>query len=171
MKHLYLIRHAKSSWSDPDLTDFSRPLNKRGKKDAPEMARRLAAKGICPQLIVSSPAKRARKTAICMAEGMSYDTAAIRYDTKLYLGSMAYHLQVIETLFRETDVLFLVGHNGTITELAELLTGIHFGNVPTCGVVSIAYEAKDGFSSKEGAGELLFFDYPKSRGATTTHEE
>lgn len=165
MKRLYLIRHAKSSWSNPDLDDFARPLNKRGKVDCPEMAARLGKAGVSPDLIVASPAKRAKKTAICMAKGTGYAKDKIRYDEELYLGSFSYHLQVIDDMMRKIDVLFLVGHNYTMTELGEYLTGSYLGNVPTCGIVAVEYSGPDGFIPEAGGGRLLFFDFPKNKTA------
>lgn len=161
MKRLYLIRHAKSSWADMSLDDFDRPLNKRGKKDSPDMANRLHLKDVHPDLIVASPAKRAKKTAIKMAKGTGYDPSRILFYEGLYLGTLQYHLQLLDSSFEAVETLFLVGHNYTITELAEYLTGTYLGNVPTCGVVAIEYNTQ--FSSREGAGKLLFFDYPKNR--------
>lgn len=162
IKYLYLIRHAKSSWADPALDDFDRPLNKRGKRNGPVMAQRLAAKKINPDCIVSSPARRAKTTAIFMAMGVGYRKKDIRYDEGLYQGSLTYHLDLIERIFKETDILFLVGHNHTITELGEYLTGDYLGNVPTCGVVGIEYSKKNGFTQEPEQGRLLFFDYPKN---------
>ncbi|NOR26483.1 MAG: histidine phosphatase family protein [Desulforhopalus sp.] len=166
MKRLYLIRHAKSSWSHPDLDDFDRPLNKRGKVDCPEMAARLDRAGIRPDLIVASSAKRAKKTAISMAKGTGYNKKNIDYYDELYLGSLSYHLQLIDELLRKVDVLFLVGHNYTMTELGEHLTGSYLGNVPTCGIVGVEYPEPDGFTSGAGAGRLLFFDFPKNQTGT-----
>ena len=163
MKRLYLIRHAKSSWSNPDLDDFARPLNKRGKADCPEMAARLGKAGIRPDLIVASPAKRAKKTAICMAKGTGYNKNNISYYHELYLGSLSDHLCLIDELLSKVDVLFLVGHNHTMTELGEYLTGKYLGNVPTCGIVGLEYSEQDGFTSRAGAGRLLFFDFPKNK--------
>mgnify|MGYP002630853015 CR=1 FL=1 len=163
MKRLFLIRHAKSSWANPDLDDFSRPLNKRGQGDCPEMAARLKKAGIHPDLIVASPAKRAKKTAIFMAKGTGYDPKDISYYEELYLGSLSYHLLLVEEMLSEVGVLFLVGHNHIITELGEYLTGNSLGNVPTCGIVAVEYPEKEGFSSKAGAGKLVFFDYPKKQ--------
>ncbi|HID69647.1 MAG TPA: hypothetical protein EYP35_04115 [Desulfobacterales bacterium] len=71
MKHLLICRHAKSSWKDPSLADFDRPLNKRGKRDAPQMGKMLVSHGIFPDLIVSSPAKRAKKTALRLAKELN----------------------------------------------------------------------------------------------------
>ncbi|MGB3211554.1 MAG: histidine phosphatase family protein [Desulforhopalus sp.] len=163
MKKLCLIRHAKSSWSNLDLDDFSRPLSKRGKEDCPRMAARLAMTGIRPDLIVSSPAKRAKKTALCMAKSAGYSKDAISYEDDLYLGSLAYHLQLIDNLLKKVDVLFLVGHNNTLTELAEYLTGSTFGNVPTCGIVVVEYPEQNGFTSEPGVGRTVFFDFPKNQ--------
>lgn len=164
MKHLFLIRHAKSSWSDPGLDDFDRPLNKRGKRDAPEMAGRLADLAITPDLIVSSPAVRARKTALQMAKATGYDKKAIRFDDDLYLGSLSYHLTAIKSSFTQADILFLIGHNHTITELAEFLSGTVLVNIPTCGVAAIEYPGDAGFVATAAAGKLSFFDFPKNRG-------
>ena len=170
MKRLYLIRHAKSSWSNPDLDDFARPLNKRGKGDCLEMAARLAKAGICPDLIVASPAKRAKKTAICMAKATGYNKKHIDYYDELYLGSLSYHLQLIDKLLSKVDVLFLVGHNYTMTELGEHLTGSYLGNVPTCGIVGVEYSEQDELSSRAAAGRLLLFDFPKNQTDTGVHK-
>lgn len=168
MKQLYLIRHAKSSWDNPDLDDFSRPLNKRGKEDCRTMAERLSQAGVRPDLIVASPAKRTKKTAVCMAKETGYDKKSIRFYDQLYLGSMGYHLQLISELMRKVDVLFVVGHNNTITEIAEYLTGSSLGNVPTCGIVAVEYAGQDGFTAQPGAVKLLFFDYPKKQPGAET---
>lgn len=162
MKHLFLIRHAKSSWGDPDLDDFDRPLNKRGKKNGLEMAERLADLSVLPDLVIASPAKRAKKTANYMAKGTGYPVSSILYDQGLYLGSMGYHLDVLEESFKKADTVFLVGHNNTMTELAEYVTGTRIINVPTCGVVAIEYTDKKGFLRDFAAGKLLFFDFPKN---------
>lgn len=166
-KKLVLIRHAKSSWSAPDLDDFHRPLSQRGKHDGPEMAKRVAAAGIHPDLIVASPAVRAKKTARMMAEGTGYDKDAIRYEEGLYLGSVALHCRVIATLFQQVDVLFLVGHNNTLTELAEHFSGRVLGNIPTCGIVALEYSGEEGFTDQAGGGKLGFFWFPKDKGDGT----
>jgi phosphohistidine phosphatase len=163
MKRLFIIRHAKSSWSQPDLDDFYRPLNKRGQKDGPEMARRLGNLGVCPDLIVASPAKRASKTAKFMADGTGYDPEKIRYIDELYLGSLSVHLQLLAELFKEVDTLFLVGHNDALTTLAEYLSGKNIGNIPTCGIVALEYAEDHGFTTIAGMGRLLFFWFPKDQ--------
>jgi len=162
MKQIYLIRHAKSSWSQPDLSDFDRPLNKRGKKNGPVMAERFSVRGVIPQQIVSSPAARAKKTARYMAEGTGFKKKDIIYDKGLYFAGFSYFLETIEKQLRDVDILFMVGHNPTVTELAEYLTGKCFINVPTCGVVGVEYSGENGFENISGAGSLLFFDFPKN---------
>lgn len=159
-KQLYLIRHAKSSWQDAGLADFDRPLNKRGKRDAPEMGKRLAFAGIIPELAVSSPARRAKNTLSKISEVIGYK-GDVLYDEKLYLGTLSYHLDLIEGFMKTVDRLFLVGHNPTITELAEYVTGRQLQNVPTCGIVGIGYEFTASGFCRAGAGEMLFFEYPK----------
>lgn len=163
MKRLIIIRHAKSSWAEPGLDDFDRPLNGRGKKDGPEMARRLADAGIRPDLIVASPARRAKKTAQSIAEGTGYDPAAIRYDEDLYLGTLSYHVQLAASLLSGVDTLFLVGHNDTLTRLAEHLSGRTLGNVPTCGIVALEFADHSAVTTPSGPGNLLFFWFPKDR--------
>jgi phosphohistidine phosphatase len=165
VKRLFLIRHAKSSWDKQELSDFDRPLNKRGKRNGPEMAARLAGLCVVPDLILASPAKRAKKTAIYMAKGTGYSPEKIRYSEGLYMGSMDYYITLLENNFKTADTIFLVGHNFTITDLAAHLSGQSIVNVPTCGVVALEYGGSGGFSSAAGEGTLLFFDYPKNKSA------
>ena len=95
MKTLTLVRHAKSSWKDTSLADRDRPLNKRGKRDAPEMGRRLTAAGVRPSLIVSSPAVRAWTTAKIIANEIGYPREFLQRDSALYLASVNGILDVI----------------------------------------------------------------------------
>lgn len=165
MKRLFLIRHAKSSWGKPDLSDFDRPLNKRGKRNGPEMAARLARLSVLPDLIVASPAKRAKKTAAYMAKGTGYPKGNIQYDEGLYMGSMEFYISLLEESFKTVDTIFLVGHNFTITDLAGYLSGAAIANVPTCGIVALEYAGAEGFSSAASDGKLLFIDFPKNDAA------
>jgi len=163
VKQLYLIRHAKSSWSHPDLADFDRPLNKRGRNNAPLMAGRISARGIKPQRIISSPAKRAKKTAQFMAKGTGFKKGNIIYEQGLYFSECNEVVDIIEKYIRDVEILFVVGHNSTITDLAGNFTGSHFVNVPTCGVVGIEYRGENKFKKNIlVSGSLLFFDYPKN---------
>jgi len=161
VKELYLIRHAKSSWADPDLDDYDRPLNKRGRMNAPYMAGRISMRNIFPDRIVSSPARRARRTARAIAAGIGFRKGEIIYDRGLYFSGFSYFLRVAECHLNEVDRIFMVGHNSVITDVAEYLSGETFANIPTCGIVGIAFRGKKGFQQAGGKGSLLFFDYPK----------
>lgn len=161
MKELYLIRHAKSSWSDPDASDFFRKLSKRGKRDAPFMAAKLAERGVHPDLIISSPATRARKTAQKMAEAVAYKDAKIFYNDSIYSSSTLELYRVLRTLSDTFSTVFFIGHNYAITDLAEDLTGKSIGNIPTCGIVAMKCNIESWRSIAKINADLLFFDYPK----------
>lgn len=161
MKKLFLIRHAKSSWSDPSCSDFQRGLNKRGKKDAPFMARKIAEAGAHPDIILSSSAKRARKTAHFMAKGVGFPKDSIVYDDKIYSASTEELFQVLRKVDDKYNELYLVGHNFAITDLAVLLTGAVIDNIPTSGVVAVQCRIKTWPKIAPGCGKILFFDYPK----------
>ncbi len=161
MKHLYLIRHAKSSWADSRLTDFDRPLNKRGKRDAPIMGQRLAARLVRFDLLLSSSAKRARRTAECIAAETGYSEADIVYDRTIYDADLAMLLSLIRQVDDTVDSLALVGHNHVITECAEWLTGRRIVNIPTSGIAAISFTADRWGDIDHEAGLLEFFDYPK----------
>jgi len=161
MKYLYLIRHAKSSWSDLSLSDFERPLNKRGKRDAPFMGERLASFDRQPEIIVSSPAKRACKTARIIGAQLGFSKKEISLIKKLYTFSSEPLLEVIRKTEDSVSTLALVAHNHGLTECAELLTASELVNVPTCGIVLIEFELNSWNLVEAGKGRLLMFDYPK----------
>ena len=161
MKYLYLIRHAKSSWADPSLSDFSRPLNKRGKRDVPVMGQRLSSYHPTPELIISSPAKRARKTARGVGQVLGFEKNEIILDDELYTFSSAGMLEVVRRAPSSIDVLAVVGHNHGLTDCAEMLSGESLINVPTCGIVLISFDTPSWGAIGEGSGRMLLFDYPK----------
>ena len=161
MKRLILIRHAKSSWSDPRATDFDRKLNKRGKRDAPFMAEKLAKRGVSADLIISSPAKRARKTAKHMAKAIGYDTGGIMFKEDAYSFSAADVLPILQGVDDKYEVVFFVGHNYGLTDLAEQLTGEVLLNIPTSGMVAMKCNIKHWSEAGPGCAQMEFFDYPK----------
>lgn len=163
VKRLTLIRHAKSSWDLPELSDFDRPLNKRGKRNAPEMGQRLADQQVHPDLLVTSPARRALDTALVIAEAIGYPSEAIQREPRIYEASVAQLLQVIEELPADCRHAFLFGHNPGLTELANALTAGGIDNIPTCGVVDCELDISDWSVVGAGCGRLLEFDYPKKR--------
>jgi len=163
MKILTLVRHAKSSWKDPDLADHERPLNKRGKRDAPEMGRRLAARGRRPDLIVTSPALRARRTAETIAEAVGYRVEDIVEDERLYDAGAAELLDVIQEMDDSHRHVMLFGHNPAFTQLVNRLADEAVDNLPTCGVVRFEH-AGPTWSEIGRLGPLpMEFDYPKNR--------
>lgn len=167
MKTLYLIRHAKSSWDDALQSDFDRPLNKRGKKDAPNMARRLKEKRVTPDFIISSPATRAMDTCKAFAKVLNYDHNKIKTDNRLYHASEDQILKVIRELkdreHDEEEVVLLFGHNPGLTELANSLLNEYIDNIPTCGIVKAHLKIDHWKDAVFGCGELGFFDFPKNK--------
>lgn len=161
MKYLYLIRHAKSSWADAALSDFERPLNKRGKRDAPFMGKRIASYDKQPDLIVSSPAKRALKTARLIGAECGFRKNQIIIKKSLYSFSFEPIVEVVRRTEDSINTLALVGHNHGLTECAELLSSTILENVPTCGIVLIRFPLKSWNLVEAGKGTMLMFDYPK----------
>lgn len=162
MKTLYLIRHAKSSWKDMSLSDIQRPLNKRGKRDAPVMGGRLRDREVMPDAILSSPAKRARKTAEIIAEEIGYAQKDIIYKEEIYNDGLQGLLGLVTSVNDDNSIIFLVGHNLELTDFAEMLSGKTFTNVPTCGVVCIEFPVEHWQQVAPQCGELIFFDFPKN---------
>lgn len=122
MKSLLLMRHAKSSWSEADLPDHDRPLNERGRKDAPRMGKLLRREGVLPGLIISSTALRARTTAELAAQACGY-TGEVLLTDALYNAAPAAYLTLAQGVADEVECLMLVGHNPGLEELVLGLTG------------------------------------------------
>ena len=161
MKKLYLVRHAKSSWDDPSLDDIDRPLNQRGKKDAPEMGERLNKQKIFPDLLVSSPGKRARSTAKKIAKKIGYPAKDILIDDALYHGSDDMLIDIVRKLPDSVQSAMLFGHNPGFTSFANQLCNINIYNIPTAGIVAIDFRTENWKDVEYGRGELVFFDYHK----------
>lgn len=160
MKTLILIRHAKSDWNDFSARDFDRELNARGKRDAPLMGQRLAARDIQPDALVVSTACRAKATARLMTPALSFSFADIDWRDELYLASPSTMKSVIRQTADHIQTLALLAHNPGITELANQLTGTDINNVPTCGVITLDLPV-DHWEEVSNNASLLDFDYPK----------
>ena len=141
MKTLFLVRHAKSSRDEPALPDKDRPLNDRGKRDAPKMGERLAKRGVTPDLILSSPAKRALKTAQIIAKKLDYKLGDIAVDERLYATGADHLLDVIRKLGAKPKSVMLFGHNPELTDLAHHLSN-EITHLPTCAVVEFTFDVK-----------------------------
>lgn len=162
MKTLLLVRHAKSSWDAPGLSDFDRPLNERGKKDAPEMAKRLKDKKIEIDLFVSSPAKRARKTAKYFAEEFGVKKEDIQLVDDLYLATPSAFQKTVAELNDKDDAVVIFSHNPGITEFANSLSNVRIDDMPTCSVFAVYADTGSWSDFENAEKKFLFFDYPKN---------
>ena len=161
MKTLYLFRHAKSSWKDSHLSDFERPLNKRGQRDAPHMSQILSQKSPKPTLWISSPAVRAWDTAMVAAQQCGVPASLVKKEPALYEANSQTILQVIHKQPDREDSLVIFGHNPGLTTLANQLCAHEFDNIPTSGIVGVQFETTTWQTIGVLLGDLLFFDYPK----------
>ncbi len=162
MKSLLLIRHAKSSWDDVSLSDFDRPLNERGKNDAPVMAHRLLDKKINIDAFISSPAKRAKKTASIFAKEFKKDKEKIILKTELYGASGDVFYDVISKTKDKFKSIALFSHNPGLTDFANQLTDVQIDNIPTAGIFAVKADCKKWEDFKESKKEFWFFDHPKT---------
>jgi phosphohistidine phosphatase len=163
MKTLIIVRHAKSSWDDPELPDFKRPLNGRGEKDAPRMAERLKEKNIPLDIVISSPAVRALTTCEIFMDVLGVLRERIQASRELYHAGDEIILSIVRSLkdVKENDVAILFGHNPGLTDFVNNLLEEEIENIPTTGVVCCKLKIKSWSEAKWGCGEMEFFDWPK----------
>lgn len=161
MKTLLLIRHAKSSWASPDQQDFDRPLNDRGKSDAPMMAERLFQKKTPIDVFISSPAKRAKKTCEYFTQQYERSTDQIIFKPELYLAEPSVFWNVVEQIDNTVHHAAIVSHNNGITDFANQLTDTKIDDMPTCAVFAVNADASNWQDFKKAKKTFLFFDYPK----------
>lgn len=162
MKTLILVRHAKSSWNDSSLSDIYRPLNNRGKRDAPFMAKVLVETGIKVDRFISSPANRALTTARHFAAAYGFhEENDIQIEDLIYHESIRSIMKLISDLDDDYKTVALFGHNPDFTSLASMYSNENFSNVPTCGVVCIDFDVDSWTDTGESLGNLRFFKYPK----------
>jgi phosphohistidine phosphatase len=162
MKTLVLFRYAKSSWEDENLDDHDRPLAPRGRRDAPVMGKRLARRGLEPDLLLTSTAARARETADYLAAALGLAQSQIRVERRIYLASPGELLKVIGALDDDLGIVLLVGHNPGLTELANrLLPSLDLDNLPTAGVVAVECDIARWKDIDSATLALDFHDSPK----------
>lgn len=162
MKTIYFIRHAKSSWDDPALNDHDRPLNPRGRRDAPRMAARLADLGVQPDGILTSTARRARQTAEYFREALNVPVSRFRTNETLYHAWPDVIAARVRELPDEWNTVLLFGHNPGYTDLANRMDHQQFiDNVPTCGIVAGVAEIDEWNDFRLGATTRKAFLYPK----------
>jgi phosphohistidine phosphatase len=163
LKTLLIIRHAKSSWDIGSLNDFDRPLNDRGKKDAPAMAQRLLDKKTSIDAFVSSPAKRAKKTAEYFCSTYNRSEADIIFIDALYHANVQAFYHVVENLDDSFNTVALFSHNPGITEfINELTEKMKLDSMPTCAIFAVKIDIDKWKEFKKATKEFLFFDYPKA---------
>ncbi len=161
MRTLYLVRHAKSSWEQPGLRDFDRALNERGMHDAPRMAQLLAKQGVKPDLLVSSPAKRALTTAIFFAEAFGLGADDVRREPNIYEAYPEQIQRIISQLPDDARTVMIFGHNPTFTDVANQFTEDFIDNLPTCGVVKVNSSAETWDSFYEANSKVSACYFPK----------
>lgn len=162
MKILYLIRHAKSDWSIGHLSDIDRPLNERGYGDAHKMSLILKEKKVFPDLIISSPAVRAISTALIFCRTLNYDPKTILINKNLYNTSVKDYLKSISEINDQHNIVFLFGHNPTITNTANTLTNAMTEEMPTCAIAGMQSEAENWEAFSKNINGLTYFDIPKN---------
>lgn len=157
-----IVRHAKSSWDDLDQKDIDRPLNDRGNRDAPMMAKRLVKNKHKIDLLVSSPAKRAMATARYFAEELDIKKKKIIEEKALYEASVRNFYDVVSKLDDDEDTVALFSHNPGITDFANQLGNTRLDNMPTCSIFAVECDIKHWKDFKDAEKQFLFFDFPKN---------
>lgn len=155
MKKLLLLRHAKSSWEDTSLPDFERPLNERGMRAAPLIGKFMRAQKIRPDLVICSPAKRARETLALVLEAAGIETE-LRYDERIYEATVTRLVEVVSQIEDDKQEVLLVGHNPGFENLLESLTG-QTERMPTAALARIVLNSDnwDEVLAKRGRLEWL----------------
>lgn len=161
MKKLYLIRHAKSSWEDHLLSDYDRPLSDRGKQDAPRIADILKSKDVKPDLIISSSARRALKTAKIFSSCLNYSTDNIEINKSIYEATTQALLNVLNKINDKYETVLIFGHNPGFTVLANLLGDKAIDNMPTCSVAELELNVSTWRDVQVHCGKLIGFEYPR----------
>ena len=162
MKALTVIRHAKSSWQHAGMDDFDRPLNHRGRRDAPRMGRHLARRGFAPDTVLSSPAARAIATARAIAEEIRYPPEGIAEINRLYEADVTDLVEVVRGQDPHHSHILLVAHNPGCTDLIRYLTGQDIESIPTCAVAHTTLAIQDWKDLRARCATLQFLDVPRA---------
>lgn len=161
MKTIFLVRHAKSSWENPNLRDLDRPLLEIGKKRTKKIIDFLFEKKIRPGLIISSTAIRSKETAGYIARGLAYPASEILFDPTLYEADFNMLFNIFFGLSNKYDSVMIVGHNPALTNFVNQFTVEHFDFLPTSSVVRIDFETTDWELIHTSPFHLNFIVYPK----------
>ena len=159
MKTLYLVRHAKSSWTF-DLPDHDRPVGKRGRKDVMKMGQYLSKHQPPPEIIISSSASRAFYTALYLCDFLGVEEDKILLSQQLFHASRDQILDVISQA-PTCNILAVFGHNPGITSISNHLSGAYIDNIPTCGIVGIEFDVSSWSEIRSAKGQVTFTYFPK----------
>lgn len=162
MKRLYVVRHGKAENDGPSGDDFDRKLAERGKDDAKKLGARLKDRDVRVDMIFSSPAKRARKTARILAKKIGYEKDKIVCDPMIYEDSFKGALDLIRSADNSLERLMIVGHNPGLTRLVAFLTGKDVDSLPTCGAACIDFDLDSWKDAEEGGGSLSYLDHSRA---------
>jgi phosphohistidine phosphatase len=161
MKQLTLLRHAKSSRKDTSLADFDRPLNKRGREDAPRMGRWLRQQELAPDLVLVSPAARTRATAEAVLESLGVAAGRVLFREDIYEAEIGELLEMLRALDDASAHVLLVGHNPGLTDLWNHLSTVRTENIPTCGAFSLNLSVSSWKEVGAGSGKPVFRAIPR----------
>ncbi len=159
MKTLFVLRHAKSSWENPDWSDFERPLNSRGLDAARFIGELIYERNLHPQIIVSSPAKRATQTAVLVKE-IAEISKPVKFDERIYEASPLTLFNLIREFDEKYESVLIVGHNPGFENLVRMLTG-EAVSMPTAALAKINLSIENWHDLETVANELEFLIRPK----------
>jgi len=162
LKQLVLIRHAKSSWKDPALSDLMRPLKKRGERDARDMAKRFNALGLNVEKVLMSPALRVVQTLDMMTEETGFGRDINEITPELYTFSYEAIMLCLKALDDHWHSIAVIGHNPAVTDLVNFLALEEIANIPTCGMVVLSLNIEKWSKVRAGCATMKYYDYPKN---------
>ena len=160
-KTLYLVRHAKSGWTDSSQRDFDRILNEQGNRDAADMGQRLQKNCIHPDIIICSPAWRAVQTLEHLAPCMNIPIVDVLYNKSIYEAATSTLLEIIQKLDDPYSSAMMIGHNPAMSWLINHLTGENISNMPTCSIATISIPSIHWKDAGSVTSTLFNFDYPQ----------
>ena len=160
MKTIHIIRHAKSSWANEGMRDFDRPLNDRGERDAPAMAKRLLGRIGKVDLIVASPAKRTTLTSSFFCDAFNYSKDNVKFIPTIYEAPLQALIEAVNSLPDSANDVLFIGHNYGVSHLVQYLTDENV-DMPTCAIASIELDIEQWSWVTRLSGRLVEYDYPK----------
>lgn len=161
MKKIFLVRHAKSSWINNSITDYERPLNERGERDAPFMANLLFKKEKNIDIIVTSGANRALSTAKVFQKVYSFNEENIFIDKNIYQSTLEGLFNIIKNIDDTYSKVLFIGHNPGLTLISNYLSGRELFNIPTCGIVELNYKRESWKDVTKKSFDFVSFEFPK----------